>query len=283
MDKTALVIRQFEKISKQKVFAIRPLDDEHPELFLLNYSYLVQASDTPSAELLFARRMHEFYFYQQAVSKRLLLPCPNLLFYLPKGNLKAEDYIDGVSYGERASEEEAFKVIDALALLHQYHLEKQTFDPFEHFYHYKKLAENALPASFEDSLLKKARIIYDSSSHALCHNDIKRRHVLFHDDKAFLLDFSACGENAPIFDLVSFFLDADLSPELIRLCMDRYYKVAGGRSYLYQEVFDAMSFVCAFDYYHYAALSKTSVRPLYAALAKKRKERCLRLFEETLG
>ncbi len=283
MDKTALVIRQFEKISKQKVFAIRPYDDEHPDLFLLNYAVLVRASDTPSAELLFRRRMNEFYFYQEAVNKRLPIPCPNILFYVPRGSLKAEVYLDGDTYGERADEEEAFRVIDALALLHQHHLDKQHFDPFEHLYHYKKLSPNPLPGKFEDDIAKKMRIIYDSSPLALCHNDIKRRHVLFHEGKAYLLDYTCVGENAPIFDLASFFLDADLSPELIRACMDRYYKVAGGRAYIYQEIFDAMTFLCIYDYYHYSALAKTSVRPLFAAEAKKRKDKCLRLFEETLG
>ena len=283
MDKTALVIRQFEKLSKESVFSIRPLDDEHPEHFLVNYSVLVRASASPSAELLFQRRFGEFYFYQDAVNKRLPLPSPNFLFYIPGNNLKGEQYLDGTTFGERASEEEAFRFIDAIALLHQYSLPKVTFDPFEHFFHYKKLTPNSLPASFEERVIAKMRIIRDSSPLVLCHNDIKRRHVLYRDGQAFLVDFKNVGENAPLFDLASFFLDGDLSPELIRACMERYHKIVGGRVYLYQEIFDAMTFVCLYDYYHYSALSKTIDRPFFAAEAKKRKTKCLRLFEETLG
>ena len=283
MDKTESAIRYVEQVSKQQVFAIRPFDDEHPDLFLVNYSILVRCSDTPSAELLFRRRMNEYYFYQQAVSKRISLPCPNILFFIPSSNVKAENYLDGGPYGADIAEEDAHKVIDALALLHQHHLDGKEFDPFEHFYHYKKLTSNPLPASFEENLVKRMRILHGSSPHVLCHNDIKSRHVVFNEGRAFLLDFSSVGENAPIFDLVSFFLDADLSPDLIRSCIDHYCKVAGGRLYIYQEVFDAMSFLCAYDYYHYSALAKTSSRSLFAAEAKKRKERSLRLFEESLG
>lgn len=283
MDKTESAIRYVEQVSKQQVFAIRPFDDEHPNLFLVNYSILVRCSDSPSVELLFRRRMNEYYFYQQAVSKRIPLPCPNILFYIPTSSAKAENFLDGPMYAESDDKEKALSVIDALGLLHQYHLDGKPFDVFERFYHYKKLTPNSLPASFENNLVKRMHILLDSSPHVLCHNDVKTRHIIFHEGRAFLLDFTTAGENAPIFDLASFFLDADLSPELIRECIERYYKVAGGRLYIYQEIFDAMSFLSAYDYYHYSALAKTSTRPLFASEAKKRKQRCLRLFEESLG
>ena len=94
---------------------------------------------------------------------------------------------------------------------------------------------------------------------------------------------SNAGENSPIFDLASFFLDVDLSPDIIRACLERYQKTTNGRTYLYQDVFDAMSFLCAYDYYHYSALAQGANRPFFEIEAKKRKAKVLQLFEETLA
>ncbi len=276
-------MRQFEKIVKENIFSIRPIDDDHPNIFLINFTYIVRATDPIAAEIPFRKNLAEYYFYQEATKRGFHIFSPNIRFYIPRGNIKTEFYLDGPAYQNGISEQEAFKVIDAIASLHHYKLPNVEFDPFAHFYHYKKMTPNALPTSFEDSLIKKMRMIRDSSPLVLSHNDVKARHVVFHDDAAYLLDFKNVGNNAPIFDLASFFLDADLSPDLVRSCMARYQKLAGGRTYLYQEVFDAMSFIAAYDYYHYAALASSSPRLLFKDEAKKRKAKCLALFEETIG
>ncbi|MBQ7250085.1 MAG: phosphotransferase [Bacilli bacterium] len=283
MDKTSLVMREFEKITKEKIFSIRPLDDDHPNHFLVNYSILIRATDPRYCELLFHRRQGEYYFYQQAVNKRISLPSPGILFYIPRGHLKAEAYLDGTLCPAKVSKEEASQVIDALAALHNHRLEGQEFDPFEHFFHYKKLTKNTLPTSFEDELIRRMKVLRDSSPLVASHNDIKRRHIIFRDQKAYLLDMSNAGENSPIFDLASFFLDVDLSPDIIRACLERYQKTTNGRTYLYQDVFDAMSFLCAYDYYHYSALAQGANRPFFEIEAKKRKAKVLQLFEETLA
>ena len=282
MDKTSLAIQQYEKSTKANVFSIRPLDDDHPNHYLINYSVIMRLSDPKPCELFFARQQSEYFFYKQAVEKRLPLPCPGIFFYVPQGNIKAEDYLGNTFLGNQVSKEEALKVIDALALLHQHKLDGHEFDPFDHFYHYKKLTDNPLPTSYEDDLIRKMRVLRGSSSLVLSHNDLKRRHILFYEGRAFFIDFRNCGKNLPLFDLASFFLDADLGPDTIRACMERYQRVAGGISYLYQDVFDAMSFVACYDYYHYSALARESGRAFFKEQAKARKTRCLKLFEETI-
>lgn len=281
-DKTSLAIRQYEKLLKEKVFAIRPFDDAHPNLFLINYVTLFRAREPRPAELLFDKRLGEYYFYQQAVQQRLPLPTPNILFYVPRGSLKVEPYLDGPLCEKGIPLEEALRVIEALALLHQFKLEGHEFDPLEHLYHYKKLAKNTLPASFEESLIHKMETLRGAYPLVLSHNDVKNRHIVFHEGKAFLLDFSSAGENAPIFDLASFFLDADISPDHIRSCLEHYQRLSGGRTYLYQDVYDAMSFLCVYDYYHYSALAQGSDNPFYAMEAKNRKAQALRRFEDSL-
>lgn len=283
MDKTSLAIRQYEKFSKETVFSIRQLDEDHPNLFLINYSCVVRLSDTKPCELFFQRQQTEYFFYKQAVDKRLPLPCPNILFYIPRGALKAESYLGDSFLPDQVSKEDALKVIDAIALLHQHKLNGHEFDPFDHFYHYKKLTDNPLPTSFEDELIRKMRVLRGSSELVLSHNDLKRRHILFYEGRAFFIDFRNTGENLPLFDLASFFLDVDLGPDTIRACLERYQRIAGGQSYLYQDVFDAMSFIAAYDYYHYSALARESGRAFYKEQAKLRKARCLRLFEETIS
>jgi thiamine kinase-like enzyme len=134
------------------------------------------------------------------------------LFYDPNTGVKMTRYVDDLkTYNEYDHED---KLIRVAYLMRKLHSIKKTigydFDPLERYLQYRSYVKKPL---IEDERAKKILDQIKSLPYqaTLCHNDWVAGNIGFTQHKDYLLDYEYAGDNDPLFDVMSFITENNIS------------------------------------------------------------------------
>jgi|GEM_PF-3653581 len=277
-------IHLLEKDLNTPVFSIRPIEGEHDnDLFLANLGLVVRITKPNETDAEFIKKNNEFAFYKFLANKNIVVPIPAFIYY-NSNNDKVDAYIDGQrpTMGAKATLEMCEDIINSIVALHAIEVPNITFDPFDRFWKYKKLAKNPLPKEFEAQIVAGFKQIYDARPLVLSHNAIGQKTILLTPEGVAFTDSSWIGRNAPIYDLACMVSGLDLESTLSRKCLSRFCSLSLESPYSYEELETTVAFVDALSYYYSQARFHETKQKRFSAEARRRKKRFLFRFEAHL-
>ncbi|NLC54605.1 MAG: phosphotransferase [Erysipelothrix sp.] len=142
----------------------------------------------------------------------------DLDFVLPvkyyKDGIQMVDYLDNLITFDQADKKTRIKTV--AKLMKKFHSSKIkvdfNFNPLEQIQLYKNnIKKTQIDISPYNSVLDKLK--HHKFTSVLCHNDWVAGNICFKEDKIFLIDFEYAGNNDPLFDIMSFLTENDLSKE----------------------------------------------------------------------
>ena len=273
-----------EENLKTEVFSIRPIDDNEHEnlLFLVNFDYVIRINNKHPLDEIFREKHGEYRLYEALSKKALALPIPPFIYYNERRD-KVEAFVPGTPFGELPSEPENIKaVVASIAELHNIVIEISPFDPIARFRHYKAGNRSPLPDAFEQEVIRRFQMIYDSRPLVLSHNHLEGQSIIVDEGKATLLDLAFVGMNAPIYDIASFVSENALDTTNARTALLAYSVQTLESPYSIEELETAVSFVDALSYYYNSKMYRLTKQERYKKLAAVKKKRFLFAFESSL-
>lgn len=273
-------IALFERVTKQKAYSIKPMEQAHDhELFLINYEIVVRLGEPNSLEQPFKKDFGEYALYRVINDRQLSAPIPFLYYYSPNTFNKIEQFVGGTPvFSSGKKEEDALAAIRALSELHSISVPSGDFHLLERFKSYKKASGKRLPANLERKALHSVSLILDSRKPVYCHHRLRADNVLLQDGNATLVDFEFGGLDASIMDIASLVEENELSSTLARKCLSYYSSLTLESAYSYEELCDAVTFLDGYWYYYLYARYLETKEERFLKAAEKKKKRFLFAF-----
>lgn len=160
---------------------------------------------------------------------------------------------------------------------------KQDFRFEQRYYSYKKKAGVSLPEGFERSVLKTAVSSLRNSRQVISHNDLHEGNIILTEScrrAVYFCDFEFAALNGELFDLASLIEENNLD-DITELLLTRYL----GMNYTPNALYQMKILITALDgLWYYWALGRLqdTADPVFADIAKEKKERFLRAFRESI-
>lgn len=285
-DPLSVAIAFYERVSKEKVFSIRPIEGEHDnELFVINYANVLRLKNVSALEKRFFLRRGEWHLYKASVNNKYILPAPNFLFYDSSGN-KIEQYVEVIrpfiEDSEVERERDLKKAVHAITRLQGNPQLEGFFEPFDRFRHYQKDCSNPLPARFVEDAITRAGQIFDRYALVPSHNHLLPDNLTLRDDEMAFIDYSWSGRNAPIYDLASLCEEQEFSTALQRSALFHYLSMNPLYEYSIEDLEAVMLFIDALEYYYADARFRESGQQRFRQRAEKKKKRFLFAFNAHL-
>lgn len=133
-------------------------------------------------------------------------------YFDPAAGIRITHFVpDALEYQECTDDHKLERTADLMRRLHQL---KQTigscFDPFARLKQYQSYTKNPfLILPDPKTIISAAQDIYRPST--LCHNDWVSGNILFSGAKTYLIDYEYAADNDPLFDVMSFLTENDIT------------------------------------------------------------------------
>lgn len=125
---------------------------------------------------------------------------------------------------KKLNKNEIILIADTLKEFHQLKIKApRDFDPFIRLRGYQ--GQQEVPEGIDqEAIIENAKKWYEKQELFLCHNDLVFGNILFDGKQVFLIDYEYVGNNLPVFDLISFISENNITDsELISIFLNRYY------------------------------------------------------------
>lgn len=145
------------------------------------------------------------------------------IYYDEISGYKVTRYLpDAMTYGECTFADKIERVARLMKKFHQLHrVVDEDFDPVQRLYSYKaKVTESLFDLdAYDDIIHAVEELIYEK---ILCHNDWVDGNILFTADQTYLIDYEYAANNDPLFDVMSFLSENQITDPTLR---QRFYAV----------------------------------------------------------
>ncbi|MCX5775489.1 MAG: phosphotransferase family protein [Firmicutes bacterium] len=212
----------YEKATGSKVTSILPLTTG-----ISNKNYLINGVSVMRIKSLF----RDPYYSAKAEHdvEMLIAPlhiAPELLYFNERNGTKITRYIDDAYFLDvYPSNEQLVLVAATLKKLHGAALKiRAKFSMFDRLDTYKNDAFERINPTLESAIIAEAKKYFDGKHQVLCHNDVVNGNLLFYENRVSLIDYEYASMNDPVFDLVSFLSENDITDERrIHFFLMNYY------------------------------------------------------------
>lgn len=137
------------------------------------------------------------------------------LFYYDNGVQLIKYYDDLVNFEDYTQNDKIEKVSQLMKLLHQEQVDPSlAFNPLDQIYKYYANIENK-PFNLDEYQELFDTYNKHSFTPVLCHNDWVEGNICYLNESVYLIDFEYAGMNDPLFDIMSFVTENNLSNEEI--------------------------------------------------------------------
>lgn len=150
-----------------------------------------------------------------------------LVYFDPVSGIKITRYIEGVQHFDEVSDSSKYThVAKMMRKLHDLNIQSGvTFDPVKKLEEYASHIETPLfDVSFASYLIDQMRL-YEGTK-ILCHNDWVNGNMLFTSSRMYLIDYEYAGDNHPLFDVMSFLSENNITDTETR---NQFYLAYFGR------------------------------------------------------
>ncbi|NLY62772.1 MAG: phosphotransferase family protein [Erysipelothrix sp.] len=188
------------------------------ELGLTNKNYLLEID---AKKYICRLPLNDLDIFNRNNEKKIIQALRDSNFTIPvsyyDNGIQLSPYLNNlVNYADYNDDQKIFKVAELMKKLHQTKVDDiQAFNPIEMIYKYASLIED-----LEIDLNDFTYLFEAYSKHtyvpSLCHNDWVDGNICFIADQAYLIDFEYAGLNDPLFDIMSFITENDLSSKVRR-------------------------------------------------------------------
>lgn len=145
------------------------------------------------------------------------------IYYDEASGYKVTRYLpDAKTYGECQAVDKIERTAHLMKRFHQLHrVVEDDFQPVKRLYAYARNVTNSLYdlTPFERVIHAVEDLHYDS---ILCHNDWVDGNILFSGDQTYLIDYEYAANNDPLFDVMSFLSENQITDPTLR---KRFYRV----------------------------------------------------------
>lgn len=143
-------------------------------------------------------------------------------YFDPAQGIRITRYLgDAREYQECNALDKLERVADLMRQLHQ--LKKtigSNFDPFQRLKQYQRsIKQPFLTLPEVENTIALAQAIYQPST--LCHNDWVSGNILFSGERTYLIDYEYAADNDPLFDVMSFITENNITEDDSR---ERFYR-----------------------------------------------------------
>jgi len=201
----------YEKATGNKVTSILPLTSG-----ISNKNYLINGVNVMRIKGVFR---DPFYSAKAEHDVETLIAplqiAPELIYFNERNGTKITRYIDDAySLDVYPSNEQLILVAATLKKLHESGAKLHSkFAMFERLDVYKNDAFERINPTIESAVIAEAKKYFDGKHQVLCHNDVVNGNLLFYENRVSLIDYEYASMNDPVFDLVSFLSENDITDE----------------------------------------------------------------------
>lgn len=141
-----------------------------------------------------------------------------------KNSLMICDFIKG-EHKEKLKKAHLKAVIRTLKKLHSIKIKQKPYDLKKDFKNYKKLLKDKKTKTLVRQSLKQLYTLKKYKKDlVLCHHDLNLKNILFHRNKAFLIDWEFACVNDRFFDLAALCIEYKLNKKQEKYLLKEYFK-----------------------------------------------------------
>lgn len=260
------VKNKFIELTNKRVISINEINTPFSTTYKINDAYILRLNPPLRDETI------SFKDEKEAIDKIAPLLISEKVIYLDEvSGTKLSKFIHAsFLYSTRLTNLEINHVAKTLKKLHKANLKvTKNFEPLEKLNFYKTYVENDKHINFdyERKLLKEFQKIYSKEDNLiLCHNYLRREHLLFKFNSVILVDLRYASNNSPLYDLASFIEENYLDYEQKEYFLKVYFG-AKLNSTIKKKIDTFIRFIHIYDYYQSLYLGEITKKAIYFKIA----------------
>ncbi len=268
----------YEGVNRKKVFSIKPLGGGTAnDVFLINLEDVIRLNKPNKVDSPYYSAKREYEASIALLRKKETSVIPQILAFDTEKGDKIERYIPPYVFKDEkdASYRYYLSAIESLKCFHRISGNFAPFFPVERLFRYRELSQENIREDYEEEVIRKAKIAFDSSPVVFCHNDLHNLNLVYDKEEKRMkfLDLEMAGMNYEIFDVASLLEENELDDGLCERLIHAYYGIDKVTCKTVEMVRDVMAFHDILWYYWAKARYLETMQQSFLDIAKTKMAR----------